>query len=230
MDSCIRLFRTLHPTSHRMGKWVKATDNPSDGTIMLTFWHLDSRSMFRRCSGRHWPNRILAITAPATRRRYSHYRWPTPYPIPAVAVDPLSAESVQHIAQIQDAHVLVAEAGRHRRNSRTKDIETQEHAPWIVRAQRLKFRIQSLFPIGRALANEQVTTQSPNQHIYLKPMHLVSNSDAKKDHSIESTLTITITGPEGLGIFKCEPVIKKVPKTLLGDCVFIWIQIFEQLD
>jgi hypothetical protein len=154
---------------------------------------------------------------------------PAIHSVPTVASDP-TVTPTQHIAQIQDAHVLVVEAGRHPGNSKTKDIETQEHAPWIVRAQGFQFRVQSLFAIGTASANRQETIRSPNQHIYAKPLHLVSDSDATKDQSIESTLTITITGPEELGIFKCEPVIKKVPKALWGDCEFVLHSVFEQFD
>jgi hypothetical protein len=138
------------------------------------------------------------------------------------------SEGTTASASPTNAHVLVVETGRPPGNSKTKSIATKEGAIWVVRPQGFTFRVQSRFAIGTASCNGHSEIVSPTS-IYAKPMHLTA-STGNDDQAIQSTLSIKVDFEESLGVFTCNPIMKKVPKALWGACESILLGIVFYAD
>jgi hypothetical protein len=174
-------------------------------------------------------NADAAIDLPAFWQLLLQQPEDTPNIMAAHAVSPVPLEHTSStstvapaIPQINNAHVLVVESGRALGSSKTQSIATKEGAPWIVRPQGFTFRVQSRFAMGTASCNGHSEIVSPTP-IYAKPMHLVAGT-GNNDQAIRSTLNITVSFEENLGVFTCSPVIKKVPKALWSACEFILLK------
>jgi hypothetical protein len=190
---------------------------PFSGYVYVDFWVFGFTVYFG-----HSDNSNDPIDLPAFWQLLLQQPGDTPITteIPAVTSLPLAVTGPTNtpatIQQVDHAHVFAVEAGRSPGKSKTESMETKPGALWVVRPQGFRFRVQSLFAIGAASCNEHSPVAFPTS-IYAKPMQLVAGNGSN-DGSILSNLTIKVDFVEKLGVFKCDPVVKKVPKALWGAC------------